>query len=410
MKTSAWIIAFLITLSLLVSGCGPAASTTPTPLPAIETPVLIKPQAPNLPTQTPTLLGQYMVPPYYADSYISIINDSKGEGVLKIYSSLPEKSWNSVIRVFNSHYSWIRVEVLELGATGVFDQYNQDIAENKPTADMLVSSDPIRWLQFFESRKALIYSSQEDPYIPDMAKSVYGTYAFSSEPMIIIYNKKLVSTPPQSLAELADLIGKDPAGYQGQVATGDADLNGTAYAINWFWTDSQQLSGWEILNAIGKSHPVLLASESEVVERVGKGEARIGYFIPAGAVIPHLKTYPDLGWAYLMDNQPVLLNSMAINRGATSPNSAKLMLDFILSQEGQYALSLGGLTPYRSDISGITTYHLDKIFTELGDSGVTVYSFDTRLNNQALMENFIEKWRNAVQKADNPPLTASPTP
>ncbi len=74
------------------------------------------------------------------------------------------------------------------------------------------------------------------------------------------------------------------------------------------------------------------------------------------------------------DGQPVLLNSMAITENAASPNSAKLRIDFILSQEGQYALALDGFTPSRSDISGITEYHLDKSLPNL----VTIMYFCSR--------------------------------
>jgi iron(III) transport system substrate-binding protein len=373
-----------------------------------ETPTLIvKPQLPNFPTETPSVLGQYMIPTYYPDSYITIVNGSKAEENLTIYSNLSDHNWNFVIRTFNSHYPWIRVTTIETGASGAFTQYNSEVAENKPTADMIISSDPVGWSKFLEARKELIYSSEESQYLPDMAKSVYKTYAVSSEPMVIIYNKKLVSVPPKNMTDLAALVKNDLAGYKGQIATTDAELNATGFAINWFWTDQQGTPGWDILNEIGESHPVLMESESKVVEAVGKGEAKIGYFVSTSAIIPYIKMYPDLGWDYMSDSQPVLLNSMAITEKAVNPNAARLMVDFILSQEGQYSLELGGLTPYRSDISTITDYHLDKVFTELGDSNVHIYSFDTRLNFQGTIDGFLGKWRNAVHKEVVP--TPEPT-
>jgi iron(III) transport system substrate-binding protein len=343
-----------------------------------------------------------MIPAYYPEAYISIVNASKSEKTLTIYSNMSEANWNSVIRTFNSHFPWIRVTTLDLEPSEVFTQYNNEVAENKPTADMIVSSDPVGWLRFFENRSVIIYSSQEDLFIPDVSKSVYGTYAVSSEPIIIIYNKKLVPVPPKNMPDLAELVKNDPDGYKGQIVTYDAELNATGFAINWFWIDNQGLPGWDILNTIGTVQPVLMVSDREVVQTVGRGGAKIGYFIPSGAVIPYIKTYPDLGWSYMLDSQPILLNSMAITEKAASPNSAKLMIDFILSQEGQYSLALGGLTPFRSDISGITEYHLDKIFTELGDNNVILFSYDTRLNNQALTESFLEKWKTALQKESIP--------
>jgi iron(III) transport system substrate-binding protein len=409
MKISFWIILILIATSLL-SSCGPgiSISATATPNPMIEAPTsIIKPQLPNSPTETPSVLGQYMIPTYYPDSYITIVNESKAEGNLTIYSNMSDYSWNFVIKTFNSHYPWIRVTTIETGASGAFTQYSSEVAENKPTADMIISSDPVGWSKFIEARKELIYTSEEGPYLPDMAKSVYRTYVVSVEPMVILYNKKSVPVPPKNMTELAVLVNSDLSGYKGQIATIDADLNATGFAANWFWIDEQGSYGWDILNTIGESHPVLMESESKVVEAVGKGEAKIGYFASVSAIISYLKTYPDIGWAYMGGSQPVLLNSMAITENAANPNSAKLMADFILSQEGQYALALGGLTPYRSDISSITEYHLDKIFAESGNNNVHLYSFDTRLNYQTIIDTFLGKWRDAVHKEIVP--TPEPT-
>jgi len=409
MKISAWMILTLSSISLLLSSCGPQPSGIATPVALIETPVLLKSQVPNSLTETPSALGQYLIPAYYPESYISIVDGSKNEKNLVIYSSLSDHNWNSVIKIFNSHYPWIQVTTIDTGTAGPFAQYDQDISENKPTADMLVSSDPVSWLKFFEGRSVMMYSSNEDLYIPDMAKSVYGSYFISSEPMVIIYNKKLVAVPPKNMAELASFVKISPSGYRGQIATTDVELNPTGFAINWFWTDDKGPSGWDILKTIGESHVVLLDSESQVVDAVNRGRAKIGYFIGSGAVIPDMETHPNIGWAYMSDNQPILLTSMAITAKTGNPNSAKLMLDFILSQEGQYSIALGGLTPFRSDISGITDYHLDKILTELGDNNVHLYSFDTRLNNQTSIDEFLNNWRSAVHKEIIPTPEPSPT-
>jgi iron(III) transport system substrate-binding protein len=397
MKIPIWIILTLVTTSLFLNGCNPGISVTATPIPALETPVLIKPQLPNISTETPSLLGQYMIPAYYTDSYTSIVNGSKAEGKLVIYSIMSKENWDPIIRIFNSHYPWIKVATFDLRAVEVFTRYGNDVKENKRTADIVVSSDQVGWYQFFTS-DILPYRSQEDSLIPDWAKSVFGTYTVSSDPMVIVYNKKLVPVPPKSMSDLAGLVKSDPEGYKGQIVTYDAELDATGFAINWFWIDKKGQAGWDILNILGKTQPVLMTSEGNIINAVGNGQAKIGYFVSATTVLSRLGTYPDLGWNYITDGQPILLRNMAITQKAASPNSAKLMIDFILSQEGQYALALGGLTPYRSDISGVTEYHLDKISAELGDTNVILLSFNDRLRNQSIEDIFIEKWKTAMQK------------
>ncbi len=408
MKILIRIFLVLTAASLFLSACGPGISASATSSPTPEPPVPPTAEPPSLPTELPSALGEYMLPAYYPETYLSIVDGSKSEVGLTIYSNLSEASWDSAVSIFNSHYPWIKVTILDLGSSAGFERYKTEIAENQPTADLIASADPVGWLQFFESRSVLTYTSPEDLLIPNLAKSVYGTYAISSEPLVIIYNKKLVPTPPKNMVELAQDVKNNPEADQSQIATVDAELNGAGFAINWFWTDQKTTLGWDSLETIGAAQPLLLASDQEVVQAVGQGQAKIGYFVATSAVIPQLETYPDLGWAYMNDIQPILINSIAITEKAASPNSAKLMVDFILSQEGQYTLALGGLTPFRSDISGITQYHLDKILSTLGDSNVLLFSFDTRLNNQTLIAEFLEKWKTAVRKENPAAPTAQP--
>jgi iron(III) transport system substrate-binding protein len=411
MEISTRITLILTIAGLLLNSCGIQTSATPAPLPIIATPALIKPEAPKFPSLTPSALGQYMIPPYYPEAYLSIVEGSKKERNLFIYSSMSGFNWDATIETFNTHYPWIRVIVENTEPAGAFARYNAEISENKPTADMIFSSDPVGWLKLVQDREVSIYSSPEDLYLPDTKKSGTGSYAVSSEPLVIIYNKKLVPAAPKDMVELAGFVKNTFNEYKDQIAAPDIELSPAGFAANWFWANMQGQSSMDILGTMGESHPRLMDSEKKVVEAVGKGEVKIGYLIPLGAVIPQMKSYPDIGWVYMNNGQAVLLNSMAILKKAANPNSAKLMMDFILSQEGQYSIALGGLTPFRSDISEITDYHLDKIFTELGDNNVHEYSFDSRLSNQTSIDSFLEKWRSAVHKEIMTPTPEpSPTP
>lgn len=77
-----------------------------------------------------------------------------------------------------------------------------------------------------------------------------------------------------------------------------------------------------------------------------------------------------------MDGQPILMRSIAITKQAKSSNSARLMVDFLLSQEGQIALALGGLTPFRSDVANVeifdfanehkSFFHFNQVIEEVG--------------------------------------------
>jgi hypothetical protein len=261
----------LLLLALLMTACGPVSTApTATPLPAVSA---------ALPTSAPlSPLAQYNIPPYYASNYIDIVEASKEEDGLVIYSIMAENNWAPIIRIFNTHYPWIKVTTYDLSATEVFARYTDEVKSETRTADIVVSSDQVGWQTFLIKEDVVMYRSQEDLFVPDWSnptfgvfKSSTGLYTLSSDPMVIIFNKKLVPIAPHSIADIAELVQSDINAYKGQIVTYDAELNATGFVTNWFWINRTKEEGWENLSAIGQAAPALLTSGSAMVDAVGKG-------------------------------------------------------------------------------------------------------------------------------------------
>jgi ABC-type glycerol-3-phosphate transport system substrate-binding protein len=72
---------------------------------------------------------------------------------------------------------------------------------------------------------------------------------------------------------------------------------------------------------------------------------------------------------------------MAIPKASTNVNAAKLMLDFILSHDGQVAFGKGGLTPYRPDVkpSEVPRYTYSSVVQQTGgENNVILVNYDPR--------------------------------
>jgi iron(III) transport system substrate-binding protein len=382
----------LFLLSFLLVSCvaEPTLSPAlPSPLPSTATPT------PNGATSS---LADYFVPPYYQPSYLDVIEASKKEKELVIYSVMSEENWQPILQTFASHYPWIKVRTVLTGTSEVFSRYLAEAQESSPTADLLISSDVGGWYNIVSQGEILTYRSQEALLLPGWSTKYIGLYVVSSDPTVLIYNKKLVGNPPNTLRELGELIGKNPRDYQGQVITYDVATNASGLALNWFWLKQYKEDGWRSLTAIGQSNPILTADRFEMVDAVGSGRVKLGYFVTGITVFSNLKKYPDMGYAYIQDGQPLFLRYMAITQKSQSPNSAKLLVDFILSQEGQMAVSLGGLTPYRADVAPLAAYHLDKIEQIVGSENLVFLEIDPELTDPTLITPFIERWTFSVQQ------------
>jgi iron(III) transport system substrate-binding protein len=105
-----------------------------------------------------------------------------------------------------------------------------------------------------------------------------------------------------------------------------------------------------------------------------------------------------IGWKYMEDGTIVMLRGMAIPNKAANVNSAKLMLDFILSQDGQVAMTKGNFTAYRPDAADKipdVPLHLDRLTKIIGEKNAVAVGWDPEYGDEAKFKAVRDRWRQA---------------
>jgi iron(III) transport system substrate-binding protein len=394
-------LSLMLAFAFVLSACGPAATQTQAPAtqaPATEAPTTAATEAPTTAaTEAATEAATQAAteaPAGEADLN-ALAEESKNEkdGLL-IHSIMGENNWAPVIKAFNEKYPWITVTALDLGTTETFEKYYTESAGGARTADMIITSSPDGWQDFIAKGELQVYHPANIAGMPDFATLADGVYAVSTDPMIIIYNKQLVTTPPETMEAVAAYASD--AANAGKITTYDAEKNGTGYGINWFWIAKKGDEGWKTLETIGKSNVNMQTSAGNMVNAVLTGEASVGYFVSAISVFPKFPdAEPILGYSYQKDGQVVLVRGMGLTKAAKSPASAKLMMEFILSPEGQIAWAEGGLTPYRPDVADKAKYHLQKVIDAVGEENIIPFYFDPNIASADKRAEFLAKWKAA---------------
>lgn len=332
--------------------------------------------------------------------YQQIITDSKAEkDDLLIHSNLPKKNWEPLITAFNKKYPWVKVVNSESTAFGVFESYYTEIDASQPSADILVSTDIAQWEAFILAGDNAYYLTIESKNLPDYTKAdEYFLYQLASDPMLIIWNKKLVKTPITSLEALAKLIESDPKGYANQVSTLDASRSVNGLTAYWFYIAGKGDAGWKLLERLGSASVKPETNAEKIVEDVLRGKSKIGVFVESTAVAPFIiAKNPDLGWSPVLDGMPILNYLMAITQTSNSPNSARLFLDFALSKEGQIAVTKGNLPAYREDLSGKVPLHDDDLFGDIDEANQLYVDTTKAPKTDAVQEEFIARWKTTFQ-------------
>ena len=294
------------------------------------------------------------LPSYYPKSYSQIVEGSKKENKLVVYSIMAEYNWKPVVEGFRKLYPWIEVQTLDLGSSEVFERYYSERASNSRTGDLIIAGAVDKWLQLLAKGEAIDYKSPESDKLPKWSIPRPGLYTVSADPMVIVWNNAVVpeGDRPKSLADVAKLAQTKAAEYKNKITTYNAATEAFGLNINWAYTKKYGDRAWKELETLGKVvRPE--RSAGPMIEKITSGEYKIGYFISGIVLFPKLNDPARaklLGWAYPTDGTPIVLRGMAIPKGSTNVNSAKLMLDYILSHDGQVGFGKGGLTPYREDV------------------------------------------------------------
>jgi len=343
------------------------------------------------------------VPNYYPASYAQMVEASRAEGRVLIYSIMSAQNWAPVIREFNKVYPWIRVETTDLGSYEVFERFLSESGSGASTADILISNAPDSWQDLLKKNLVAKYDSPEKKYLPAWAIVNDTIFNVSSDPMVMVVNKKILRPDlrPKSIEDLARLAEEYPRTFQNRITTYDSEQSSTGFNNFWVFVNKHRDRGWGWFDAIGKAGVRPQISAGPMVDGVISGEFLVAFFastivLPPRLARPGVKDIID--WTYERDGTPVVLRGMGMPNAARHPNSAKLLVDFILSQTGQIAFSEGGLVAYRPDVAKTAKFHLQDLLTEIGQENALRYSYDPLLMDQKVKADFVARWKKAFRR------------
>lgn len=336
-------------------------------------------------------------PDYYPADYAKLVEAARGEKELLIYSNVAEYNWRDILDGFKRKYPWIKVQALDLGPTESFERYYSEVKSGKRSADLLVVAAPDAWQRFVKNDGPEKYASPETDKVPEWTRPFPGVYTVAIDPMIIIYNKALLKPTeyPDSLTKLAATAEADPARFRNKLTTYDSTSHSFAYAIHWAAIDHGKMGGWSTFEKLGPfTRPE--SGGSTMLDKVMSGEYLASFYTSGITVFPRMKDPGRdkiLGWALPKDGVPMMMRGMAVTSGSQNKNAAKLLLDYMLSHEGQVNAGKGGMTPYRPDVADnevpYETYN--KIATAVGgEQNMIRIGYDPRLLTD--YEAFNKRW------------------
>ena len=340
------------------------------------------------------------VPNYYPKDYNKIIDASRAEKGLLIYSNMARDNWNPVLAAFNKHYPWIQIRTLDLNSSEVFQRYIAESESGIATADFMVTLSSSGWARVLKENRALRYPSPEISHLPKWSSRQESVYTFSGDPSVMVWNTKILPADqvPKGLADLAEKVKKKPDFFRGRLTSyNDTSTYGMFGAWGLYKHHGEKLWAW--YDTIGPmTRPE--STGGAQIEKIMSGEYMMSYNL--GVITMAFSSVKKagklIGWKYVEDGNIVLLRGLAIPNKSVNVNSAKLLLDFILSQEGQVMMTKGNFTAYRPDTADQIpepTLHLDRLIKIVGEKNAVVVGWDPEFGDEAKYKGIRDRWRQA---------------
>lgn len=339
------------------------------------------------------------LPQGYPADYQKIVDAATKEGKVVVYSTTDIKAAGPLIQGFETTWPGIKVEYNDMNSTELYNRFISEQASGSNSGDVVWSSSMDTALKL-ATDYAVEYKSPEQSQLPTWAVWNNKAYGTTYEPVVFIYNKRLIPTAdvPDTHKALATLISSQPDKFKGKVTTYDVEKSGLGFMLS--AQDSKADANYfQTLATIAKGGLTVQSSTGTMMERVSSGENLIGFNILGSYAETRAKTDPSLGISYPKDYTLVLSRVSFISQQSKNSNAAKLWLDYVLSEKGQSILANQSDIPSirndiegKNDIAGMTSLLGNALKPIPVDESLLVY-----LQPKKRLE-YIRQWRAAVGK------------
>lgn len=282
----------------------------------------------------------------WASSHIDI-QAARREGKVTVYSSISLEDITILAKAFEKKYPWIQVQTYRAGKIRLAQRMVTEARAGKSQFDVLLSS-AFTTLEMKLQRLLAKYESPERNRFRAELKDPEGYWtAAQINTMSVAYNTKMVQREevPKSWGELVNPRWKGKIGIN-------------ANRPEWYIGLLQMMGeeeGRKYMKSLADIKPIPLESATLADELLAAGEYPLFANAAPGNTERIKKKGAPVDWArlQLLPAYPILVS---LSAHAKFPNSARLMADFLLSEDGQKVLREIPRIPARTGIESNPPY------------------------------------------------------
>jgi iron(III) transport system substrate-binding protein len=340
--------------------------------------------------------GKTDIPSYYPSDYQRLIEAAKAEaGSLVIYSSYTQQAWDPVFRAFQKKYPFVKsVKNLDVEGEEVYQKLKMEASVGRPSVDIVEIQPSVGAKLRHEQELLMPYQSPELAQYPkDIIQPYPNGFQYAISALVIGYNAKILPQPVDSIEGLVKQLNS-PEGSKLKIGVRNIS---SAFAFTTYYTllnaKPELWGAFETILAQAKPE----GSSGSLLTKLQTGEYAAAVFMSDATMLPAVnKSAGLLGVAIAKDGTPFQGGSISISTSAPHPNTAKLFVDFMLSQEGQQAILQGGRPAVRKGLNHVEgLYSFEEATSAIPETSVVVVPY-TEVPAEKVAE-FTKRWNSALK-------------
>jgi len=266
---------------------------------------------------------------------------AKKEGRLLWYAALTVEEGDRLLRKFQEKYPFINAGIYRAGGQVLLTRIMAEVQSKKPLFDVVHTA--VAGIQTLKKKGIFVpYDSPQRKFLSEGFKDSEGYWsAIYLNLNAMGYNTRLVS-PREAPRSYEDLLAPRWKGKMGM----------DTKAFEWFGHMLKimgEKKGLEFMRRLSEQNIQFRTGKTLITQLVAAGEMSIGITLYNQRVEEMKAEGAPIEW---IAPEPVIpdINPLSISAQAPHPNAARLLVDFILSREGQQVIAGFRRIPTRVDV------------------------------------------------------------
>lgn len=253
---------------------------------------------------------------------------------------------------FERRFPKVKLRFVVLTSRDTQERVVREAEPGRAVADVVWTSAMDTQVKLINDGYAQTYRSREAQRLPPWARWRNQGFGVTSEPIVFVYNRRLLESgqAPLSHAALLAALRADPGRWRGKAAMYDPERSALGFL---FLSSNTQIypDAWALYGALAAADVNTDVPAKPMLDRVATGEYLLAIDMNGSYADRYVRSHRQAVASVVPEDYHLSVSRVAlITRAARHRAAARLFLDYLMSDAGQRLLLELGLTPVRRDL------------------------------------------------------------